>query len=190
MVVSVYCAGGVKKGEQDEGKLIWGPEEQSALERGAAPIEVVFLSPNERADDVSDAFTVFGRDHYQVQVADYCVIDARQRRGIGVGIEMLSAKRFSKPLVVVAPPESHYRRARLVYLGGEVNDYVHAHMYGLADVIVDDFEQVGEWIRQYAGNPIPVKDASVVDDAIAEYRARQLQHDEPMRAVLTKLGRG
>ena len=52
-----------------------------------------------------------------------------------------------------------------------MHDYVHAHMYGLADVIVDDFERAGAWIRDHAANPAPVKDATVVDVAISEYRA-------------------
>lgn len=185
--ISVYCSGGIKKGAHDESKVIFGSFEREAIAKALSPVSVVFLRPDDRGDDIGDAFTVFGRDHFQVKLADFCVVDARHRRGIGVGIEMLSAKRFDKPLVSVAPPESHYRRTRLAYLGSEVEDYVHAHLFALSDAIVDSFHGAGEWIAGYLSAPTVVKGLSVLDKGIAAYEERQLGHDSPMQHILSLL---
>jgi|ERR1700728_2494257 len=186
-LISVYCSGGIRKGPTDRSKLTWGDEERIALADQVLPVEVVFLNPDDRTDDLSDAFTVFGRDHFQVQVADLCVVDARQRRGIGVGIEMLSAKQFGKAIVSIAPPNSHYRREQLSYLGGHVEDYVHAHLFGLSDAIVDDFAQAGAWITSYLRGDVSIKGGSVVSDAIEAYRSRQLNRDRPMQQILDRI---
>jgi hypothetical protein len=185
--VSIYCSGGIRKGPADDAKLTWGDLEREALAEPLKPVEVVFLNPDERTDDLTDAFTVFGRDHFQVQVADVCVVDARQRRGIGVGIEMLSAKQFGKPIVSIAPPNSHYRRHQLSYLGGHVEDYVHAHLFGLSDAIVDDFREAGIWIASYLEGDVSVKGTSIVLEAIEAYRTRQLHRDIPMRKILERI---
>jgi hypothetical protein len=75
----------------------------------------------------------------------------------------------------------------LAYLGGEVDDYVHAHLFGLSDAIVNDFSEAGVWIRQFLSNPTPIKDISIVDDAITAYQSRQLSRDLPMQEAVTRL---
>lgn len=187
--VAVYCSGGIKKGARDAQKLCWGDSERQIIQDALSPTRVVFLNPDDRGDDISDAFTVFGRDHYQVSVADFVVADLREKRGIGVGMEMLSAKWFAKPVISVAPPRSHYRLPRLAYLGATVEDYVHAHLFGVSDAIVDDFAAAGEWILRQTSEPVSPKSWSVLQDAIDAYRANQLRRDTPMLEALRSLGR-
>lgn len=183
-LVTVYCSGGIRKGLDDRDKLVWTDAERGELEAGLEGHGVLFLNPEERGDDISNPFTVFGRDHYLVELSDFVVVDARQRRGIGVGIEMLSAKWMAKPLVVIVPPGSHYRRDHLEYMGAAVEGYVHAHLFGLADAIVDDFRSAGQWIRAFLQEPTPPKTMSVITKAIEEYRSTQIERDEQMRAIL------
>jgi hypothetical protein len=186
-LISIYCCGGIVKGAGDSAKASWGVDARGTLCEALAPTRVVYLDPAHRSDDVANAFTVFGRDHYQVGLCDFFVADLTQRRGIGVGIEMLSAKWQGKPLLAIAPPESHYRRAHLAYLGGQVPDYVHAHLFGVADAIVDDFAAAGAWIKRHLAEPARVKDMSVVTKAIAAYVATQLSTDVPMQAAIREL---
>lgn len=188
-VISIYAAGGIQKGELDKGKVCWSKAEFDAITQELTPIEVVFLKPDERGDDIANAFTVFGRDHYQVSVADFVVVDLRQKRGIGVGIEMLSAKYYKKPLIAVAPRNDHYRKDYLEYLGGNVTDYVHAHLASVADAIVDDFPKAGEWIKEFLKNPKPVKGISILEDAIGQYKETQFKADLPMQEALKKIGK-
>lgn len=186
-VIGIYAAGGIQKGSTDTGKIMWGSEEFAAIEKELSPIEVVWLNPDERGDDVADTFSVFGRDHYQVSVCDFVVADLRQKRGIGVGVEMLSAKYFKKPVISIAPLNDHYRKPKLNYLGGEVEDYVHAHLFGISDIIVNDFTEAGKWIKNYLESPSTIKDISIVTNAISEYKEKQLSKDNPMLEALKKL---
>ncbi|MGA2285011.1 MAG: hypothetical protein ABSG55_01910 [Dehalococcoidia bacterium] len=185
--IAIYCCGGIKKGPADANKVSWDDSARDDLLKVLFPIEVVFLSPEERGDDISDAFTVFGRDHYQISVCDYVVADLRQRRGIGVGIELLSAKWFGKPTISVAPRQSHYRRAEVHCLGGKVVDFTHPHLFGVSDAIVDDFAEAGRWIKRDIESRNPVKGRAIVAEAIEEYKKRQFGRDEPMVEALKKL---
>ena len=186
-IISIYCCGGIVKGEGDSAKVSWGEDVRGALCEALTPTRIVFLDPVDRSDDVANAFTVFGRDHYQISLCDFFEADLTQRRGIGVGIEMLSAKWQGKPLVAVAPPESHYRRSHLAYLGGQVPDYVHAHLFGVADVIVDNFGSAGAWIKAHLAEPARAKNISVITEAIAAYVGTQLPVDMPMQAAIREL---
>ncbi len=85
-VIAIYCCGGIKKGGKDKGKIIWGEKERSEISDALAPEKVVFLSPEERSDDISDAFTVFGRDHYQISLCDFVVADLRQKRALALAL--------------------------------------------------------------------------------------------------------
>jgi hypothetical protein len=100
---------------------------------------------------------------------------------------MLAAKWFAKPLVSVAPRQGHYRRDELHYLGGTVKDYVHAHLDGISDVIVDDFAAAGSWIKDHLVNPTPIKKMAILQEAIATYKGQQLGRDLPMLEALSML---
>lgn len=188
-IISIYCAGGIKKGPKDATKLLWGEKERQEIQAILTPLEVVFMRPDLRRDDIANDFTVFGRDHYQVQSADYVIVDGREKRGIGVGIEMLSAKWFKRPLICVVPPNSHYRRPRLDYLGGTVRDYIHPHLASLADIVVDDFASAAKWIASFEKHPLPVKTISVIRNGINEYKKQQKSRDIPMSEIEQKINK-
>jgi len=185
--VLIYCSGSIQKGKEDTGKLLWTDKEREEIVSALNPIKVVFLNPDERTDDLNNHLTVFGRDHFQVSLADFIVVDARERRGVGVGIEMIAAKFFNKPVISVVPKNSHYRRGKVEYLGSVSENYIHAHIFGVSDGIVDDFKQAGKWIKEFLENPKPVKDITILEKSIKEYKKTQLDRDKPMKEVVDKL---
>ena len=185
--IFIYCSGSIQKGKEDKGKLLWTDKEREELSSALNPIKTVFLNPDERTDDLNNHLTVFGRDHFQVSLADFIVVDARQRRGVGVGAEMLSAKLLNKPVISIVPKNSYYRKEKLEYLGGSSEDYIHAHMFGLSDVIVEDFRQAGEWIKEFLENPKPVKNITILEKAIEEYKKLQLDRDIPMKKIIGEI---
>lgn len=187
MLVTIYCSGSIQKGTPDPNKLCWTDTERKILAEAAQPQQVRFLNPDDPVTDPNNTLGLFGRDMYQVQSADFVVADARQRRGIGIGVEMLAAKLFGTPLVAVAPHNSEYRKDRLTYRGVTVDNYVHFHLASVADIIVDDFAAAGEWIRDYDLSSPATKTKQVVFDAIAEYETNLLPKDGPMLAVLEEL---
>lgn len=188
MLVTVYCSGSIQKGSSDKGKkLYWSDVERNTLAEAAHPLQVRFLNPDDPAEDLSDTLALFGRDMYQVQFADFIVVDARERRGIGIGIEMVASKVFGTPLIVVSPIDTHYRKSKVDYRGSSVNDYIHPHLYGLADVIVDDFDAAGAWMKRYMEHPTKTKGTDALFNAIEEYKTRMLPNDPPMLEILREV---
>lgn len=188
MIVSVYCSGSISKGASDEKKLCWSDNERLHVSRGADPAEVVFLNPDDPITDPSNFLGQFGRDLYQVMVASAVIVDARERRGLGIGVEMAAAATFGTPVIVVAPRNSKYRCDVLEYRGTTVTDYVHPHVASLAHAVVDDFVEAGATLVKLGDKPAR-KDAlpEWLEAAITEYRTNVLADDEPMLEALSRL---
>ncbi len=54
---------------------------------------------------------------------------------------------------------------------------------------MDDFKAAGLWVKSQLQQPRLVKDVSVVREAIAEYKKKQLPRDVPMLDALKMLKR-
>lgn len=126
---------------------------------------------------------------YQVMVATAVVVDARERRGIGIGVEMSAAALLGTPIIVVAPRNSKYRADELEYRGVLVRDYVHPHVAALASAVVDDFLAAGETLPELAQQK--ARDIGHIpewlNEAIKEYRDNVLPGDPPMLAALERV---
>jgi hypothetical protein len=186
MTIIVYCSGSILKGPQDTSKLCWSDRERDEVSHGAHPHQVRFLNPEDPVSDLSDTPALFGRDMYQVQCADAVIVDARQRRGIGIGVEMLASRLLETKLVAVAPRNTYYRQDSLTFRGGTVSDYVHPHLAILCDAVVDTFEEAGRWLAARIGDP--AGGTSKVHAAIAAYKERLLPTDQPMLDLQPVLG--
>jgi hypothetical protein len=185
----VYCSGSIQKGATDARKLCWTDRERAAVATGASPAEIKFLNPDDATDNLHDTAALFGRDMFQVKIADAVIVDARERRGIGIGIEMLASRIFGTLLVVVIPHNTHYRMGNVSYRGSTVAEYVHPHIDILADGIVETFEEAGAWLRDKKSTATVPKGIDAVHEAISAYRKRMLPQDEPMLEILRLLER-
>ncbi|WP_214412231.1 hypothetical protein [Sphaerisporangium fuscum] len=192
MKVSVYCSGSIAKGVSDVRKLTWSDTERMEVAKGAEPHDVVFLNPDDPITDPRNTLGQFGRDMYQVMVATAVVVDAREKRGLGIGVEMAAAGTFGTPVIVVAPPNSKYRADLLEYRGVTVHDYVHPHVAALSAAIVDDFLAAGEALAELVtAGTLPEKTdvPGWLERAIGEYRDNVLAGDVPMLEALRRLDR-
>jgi hypothetical protein len=192
MPLSVYCSGSIIKGTSDEKKLCWSDTERSEVSKGAAPHDVIYLNPDDPITDPGNTLGQFGRDMYQVMVATAIVVDARERRGLGIGVEMAAAATFGTPVIVVAPRNSKYRSDKIEYRGAIVNDYVHPHVGALASAVVDDFVAAGEAVAQLSHDKRQANQEQMpnwLDRAINEYVKNVLPGDAPMVEALQCLGR-
>jgi hypothetical protein len=172
--ITVYLAGGIKKG--DEKKVCWGEEEKDNF-RKVIEREMVFLDPQKRKDDINDSFSRFGRDMVCVDAADFFILDAREKRGLGVGVEMVVAKMKGIPIISIVPRNSHYRRESVEILGQIREDWIHPFVFSLSDVIVDNFEEAGKWVKEFLDKPKKVKDVSVIEDSMRSYKEKQMHKD-------------
>lgn len=187
MLLTVYSSGSIPKASSDSDRAYWTDVERSAVRSGARPHDVRFLRPDDPVAELHNSMAMFGRDMYQVGLADFVIVDARERRGIGVGVEVLASRILETALIVVAPPDSHYRKQRLHFRGQTVEDYIHPHLASLADAVVPDFEAAGKWMGGYAAHPTRIRSLGRIHEAIEVYRRKVLHLDEAMTQLHLEL---
>lgn len=173
------------KGESDAKKLCWTDSERRALSESASPLIIDFLNPDDPITAIPNSEVVFGRDLFQIRTADFIVVDARERRGIGIGIEIMASRIFGTPLIAVVPRNTYYRMNRTEGQGSMVENYVHPHLAVLADIIVDSFDAAGRWISKHSSTTIP-KPIEILEQAIECYSINLLPFDKSMQDVLGK----
>lgn len=182
--LSIYFAGTIQK-EHEVAESQWTREDFQILQNKLLPHELIFLNPGKRSDDLSDQTSVFGRDMIQVFLADLIFVDARHRRGLGVGAEMMWAKVHAKPVIILAPNETHYRKSNAEVLGNSIEEYVHPFVHSLSDAIVSSVEEGAAWILHWINHEGPeVKDLTSIYEAMRYYQHTQYNHDYPMRELI------
>ena len=154
--VSIYLAGKIKKLHEAPNEHYWTQDDLSLLEEQLSPYSVSFLNPAARSDNLSLQKSVFGRDMVQVLSADIVFVDARDRRGLGVGAEMMWAKINHIPVISLSPVNSHYHLEETSLLGVTVKDWKHPFVENLSDFIAEDLTQGAEWIKEHLKNPCEI----------------------------------
>jgi hypothetical protein len=184
--VGIYLAGSIKKGHENPQESFWTENDMVKIQNGFQEYEVIFLNPAFRMDNLADQHSVFGRDMTQVFCSHVVFVDARDRRGLGVGAEMMWAKMNKIPVVTWAPKDSHYNKTKATILGVEVDDFIHPFVYGLSDKIVDRLEEGALWIENMLSDPsIEIKGVKAIQAAMQYYQESQLPSDLPMREILS-----
>lgn len=183
--LSLYLAGKIQKAHEHPNETYWTENDQLVLRNCLLSFELHFLNPAIRSDDLSNQRSVFGRDMLQVYSADAVFVDARDRRGLGVGAEMMWAKMNSIPVISLAPLDSHYHKASTTLLGVEVDSWVHPFIEGLSDAIVSSLEEGAQWLTQHFGaNPAEIKGPDWVHGSMKYYLESQFSKDKPMQAFV------
>lgn len=182
----IYLAGNIRKGSADQTEQAWDQSEKQALKEALGSLNVIFLDPSSRSDDLSDQESVFGRDMLQVFSSDLILVDARGKRGLGVGAEMMFAKLQGIPVVSWVPRESHYHRSKLEgFLGQDVEDWVHPFIFNLSDYVAHSIEEAAAWICEEYNieRKDPYESEGEILDAMQYYYYNQFPRDREMQAV-------
>ncbi|MFI5343044.1 MAG: hypothetical protein ACHQUC_02360 [Chlamydiales bacterium] len=183
--VAIYLAGSIKKGHEKSDESYWTEENISFLKQNLSEHEISFLNPAFRTDDLSDQYSVFGRDMLQVFCSHIVFVDARDRRGLGVGAEMMWAKLNKIPVVTWAPRNSHYRKDQTTILDVSVQNFIHPFVESLSDKVVQDLAEGAKWIHEFISSPsIAIKGIDHIGAAMNHYKANQLPHDIPMKDLI------
>jgi hypothetical protein len=187
--IAIYLAGGIKKGHEKSLDYFWTDLEMDTIRDHLKEYAIKFLNPAFRTDDLSDSQSVFGRDMLQVYSSDIVFVDARDKRGLGVGAEMMWAKLHGIPVVTWAPMNSHYLKSETTVLGVDVKDFIHPFVAALSDKIAENLSDGADWIRQVIEEreSVMIKNVKHINEAIEHYKATQLQHDLPMQELLLHL---
>lgn len=184
--ISIYLAGKIQKAHEGADECYWTPEHLETLKALLSDFDITFLNPANRTDDLSDQKSVFGRDIIQVTCSDLVFADIRDRRGIGVGAEMMWAKIHQIPLVTWSPRDSHYYKSETTLLGVPVKDWIHPFVYALSDYMAEKLDDAADYIRKVLTDPsAPVKGIDFIESAMRHYKDTQLQADVPMNDLLS-----
>ena len=182
--ISIYLAGSIKKGHEQT-ESVWTEEHLTLIKNNLKEFQVLFLNPAFRTDDLSDQRSVFGRDMVQVFCSDFVFVDARDRRGLGVGAEMMWAKLNNIPVVTWTPKNSHYNKSQTTILGVPVENFIHPFVESLSDMLVEDPVEGAQWIHQTIINPsFKIKGIKDIESAMKYYKEGQLHQDKPMKELL------
>lgn len=183
--IGIYLAGSIKKAHENPRESFWTEDDMTYLQSCFQKYEVLFLNPAFRMDNLADQRSVFGRDMTQVFCSHAVLVDARDRRGLGVGAEMMWAKVHKIPVVTWAPQGSHYKKCKTTLLNVEVENYIHPFVHELSDKIVENIKEGALWIEKLLENPsIEIKGIQNILDAMKYYQEYQLPIDLPMREIL------
>src|ERR1700722_11207066 len=147
--ISIYLAGSIKKDHERADETFWTDEDMLFLKKNLPEYEVSFLNPAFRSDNLSDQRSVFGRDMTQVFCSDVVFVDARDRRGLGVGAEMMWAKFHKIPVVTLAPKNSHYNKSKTTLLDVPVENWIHPFVESLSDAIVENLSDGALCIKRF-----------------------------------------
>lgn len=175
-VVKIYLCGSIKKGNDDKLKRnFWGSEEEKEIIKAFnSESQIKLLNPATANIKREDSLGNFGGDMYLVKNSDFIFVDARDRRGIGIGGEMFAAKYFSIPVVSLCPVGSHYRKTNVDNLCGEnVANWVHPFITGLSDYIADSISEAVKWMIDFSNNPRKVKGVEIIDEAMERFLSIQ-----------------
>lgn len=184
--IAIYLAGSIKKGHERSDESFWTENDMVQLKAHLDKHEVSFLNPAFRTDDLSDSLSVFGRDMLQVFSSNFVLVDARDRRGLGVGAEMMWAKINKIPVITWAPRNSHYHKDQAILLDVPVSDFVHPFVYALSDKVAENLLDAAQWIDALLSNPtVEVKGAEYIGAAMQYYKECQFDRDLPMKELLT-----
>jgi len=171
--MKVVLLGSLPKGDDKRAEWVdWKKPFVEAIRKELPDVE--FIHGDSISDNVG-AELVVGHDLAQVQAADVCVVDAAEKIGAGTAQEIVIAKYFSKPVVIMMPPDTHHRRSNVTFHGVEMEEWVHPFLKVGADYIANSIEDVAEWISSYAANPeqATVKDITAYTKAIEAYNSEQ-----------------
>lgn len=184
--IGIYLAGSIKKGHEKSDESCWTNEDMALIRSQLTQFEISFLNPAFRMDDLSDSYSIFGRDMLQVFSSSVVFVDARDRRGLGVGAEMMWAKINQIPVVTWAPRNSHYNRDHATLLDVSISNYVHPFVACLSDKIVENLIEGAEWIASMSSNPnVEIKGIQSIGSAMEYYKVSQLHLDKPMKDLLS-----
>ena len=118
-------------------KEYWKQKDEQYLKRNLDfPLEL--FNPNSLSISEFDSEKRFVSDLTELLSSSFIILDARNRKSIGVGSELMLAKMCKIPIYTICPVDSHYRKER----------WIHPFIYELSDKIFDSNEKLVYYLNQ------------------------------------------
>ena len=117
----------------------------------------------------------------QVYNSDLLFVDARERRGLGVGAEMMFAKFYKIPIITLSPKNSHYRKENAKVLDKKLDFWTHPFISALSDEIVENIHEAANEIKNILLEDFKVKNSDDIFKYMKHYYETQFAKDMPMQ---------
>jgi len=168
--MKIALLGSIPKGDDIRGQWIdWKEEYKQTIQKVVPDAQLI---DGDAISDNAGPEMVVGHDLAMIKQADLCVVDAKSKIGAGTAQEMVIAKHFKKPVVVVIPKDTHHRKTNVTFHGVTMNDWIHPFLYISSDYVAESPEDAAQWIANYAAGDnadSQIKDFSVFEQAIEQY---------------------
>ena len=176
----IFLSGSVQKQfkELNTGKTYWEAEDEEYL-RNSLDFPVELLNPNTITIDKNDAEGRFKEDLKMVLESDLIMVDAKDKKGIGIGSEMIFAKMYKIPVYAICPSNSHYRKNI-----SDNQEWIHPFFYELSDKIFESKEEMVLYLNKlYKMGRIQNRTEIDIVDAMDRLNAYDGGYDEGYTAT-------
>lgn len=145
--ITLFLSGSVKKGNTDlrSEEYFWSSKQEEQLQNAFPGVEVEILNPNTISIPKHQMKERYQADIDMLMRSQAVVVDARTKKGLGVGAEMVIAKQAGIPVLTLCPAGSEYR-GTIADSGGAHREWVHPFVSELSTQVFDDLESLIDWI--------------------------------------------
>lgn len=167
----IVLLGSIPKGDDVRASWIdWKTEYVDIIKQEIPDAEFI------HGDSISDnagAEMVVGHDLSQIRKADICIVDARSKIGAGTAQEIVIAKYFHKPVVIMIPRNTHHRKSNVTFHGVTLEEWVHPFLKVSSDYVAGSITDAASWVKDYFRSPssFRIKDISIFEQVIADFEA-------------------
>jgi len=185
--IYIYLSGTIKKSHDKDNLSQWEFSHLSFMKELFAQrnYNVHFLNPAIRSDDLSDEFSLFGRDMLQTYLSSFVITDMREKRGIGVGYEVAFANSKNIPVIIWAEKNSHYRPLKCEVVNQILFDWTHPFVSQTSKFIANNLLEAVEFITSYQlTSKKPINKGDYVLPAMLHYLNSQLSQDTEMYKLI------
>ena len=145
----------------------------------------MIIDPSCRELKEEDCQAVFGHDLFLIKQADLVMVNAEIPVGLGTAQEMIIAKYFQKPIVVVSPKGSYYSPTVTEINGKVVEKWHHPFLATLSDWIIEDVKDLKPILWKFRKRKIP-KWRIFVEKSIRYYLKYYFPKDKKTHQMLRK----
>lgn len=168
----VYLSGSVKKGSSDtrSDELFWSERDEDAIISSVGE-GTVLLNPSKTPIIRNDYWGNYGCDLFLVQRADVVLVDLRDKKGIGIGAELMYAQHLGKTVLGWLPSNSYYKRNFVPQVSGEdLHNWTHPFAFGLCDRLFETLEAACTTMKQIRSGTHVAEDRKTSEQAIAHFK--------------------
>ncbi|KKQ86742.1 MAG: hypothetical protein UT11_C0064G0004 [Berkelbacteria bacterium GW2011_GWA2_38_9] len=166
--LTICLLGPIPKGDNIRSDWVdWKPRYKDQLSK----LKNIKFTDGDVWRDETQPMELVGHDISMIKSSDIIIVNGESKLGAGTSQEIVIAKYFSKPVIIVLPKNTHHRKTDITFDNVKINDWIHPFILFFSDLIVENLDESSEWINQFKNKPksITIKDISIIDKVVDNY---------------------